>query len=416
MRWNWLHLSDLHCGMSGSSWLWPRFEQTFFTDLESIHQDAGPWDLVLFTGDLTQQGTEEEYRELNGLLQRLWRHLEGLGSRPVLIAVPGNHDLARPPKTVADPLTRWAAAKSIPDAFWRFAQTPERAVISKAFAFYEAWWRGSPLYPSGVRAGLLPGDVSVTLEKAGARLGIIGLNTAFLQLTGDDYAGLLGLHVEQFLEVCPNRNLAQWSAQHQACLLLTHHPPGWLMPDALRHLREEITVPGQFAAHLFGHLHEARYTSTSEGGSEPRVHWQAASLFGLESYADNPSKLLRLHGYSAGRLEIVDAQTATLTCLPREARRGQDGMLRLVPDTSYALEEGTHTAPIRVRLLTAVKSAPPTPKPHEGSTSAYSPTEVVLENSTLRDAKVHVSSGPLSVQARNLKMRDFKVKKTSTDH
>src|SRR5262249_4788295 len=93
---NWLHLTDLHFGMSGQKWLWPNTQQEFFDDLEQLHKKAGPWDAVLFTGDFVQRGGSDEFKKLNEMLSRLWEHLQKLGSVPVLLGVPGNHDLARP--------------------------------------------------------------------------------------------------------------------------------------------------------------------------------------------------------------------------------------------------------------------------------------------------------------------------------
>ena len=65
---NWLHLTDLHRGMKEQRWLLPEVREIFFEDLKRLHDKCGPWDLVLFTGDLTQQGSEEEFQDLNKLL------------------------------------------------------------------------------------------------------------------------------------------------------------------------------------------------------------------------------------------------------------------------------------------------------------------------------------------------------------
>jgi hypothetical protein len=54
---SWLHLTDLHQGMTDQDWLWPTTRRALFDDLAKVHDHAGPWDLVLFTGDLTQRGS-----------------------------------------------------------------------------------------------------------------------------------------------------------------------------------------------------------------------------------------------------------------------------------------------------------------------------------------------------------------------
>src|SRR4029077_1505839 len=83
----WLHLTDLHFGMSGQKWLWPNMREEFFSDLEKLHPKSGPWDLVLFTGDFVQKGGSDEFEGLNELLGRLWDHMRGLGSDPYLLGV-----------------------------------------------------------------------------------------------------------------------------------------------------------------------------------------------------------------------------------------------------------------------------------------------------------------------------------------
>lgn len=90
----WLHLTDLHVGIKDEDWLWPGMREKFRDDLVSIHDRAGPWDLVLFTGDLVQKGTE--YARLDEVLNDIWTWFGELGCSPKLLAVPGNHDLKRP--------------------------------------------------------------------------------------------------------------------------------------------------------------------------------------------------------------------------------------------------------------------------------------------------------------------------------
>src|ERR1041385_4335550 len=107
---SWLHVTDLHQGQREQSLLLPRIQTAFERDLRELHDQAGPFDLVLFTGDLTQRGSAEEFAALNETLFTIWNCLEALGSYPALLPVPGNHDLGRPP--ASDPrlaeLSGWA--------------------------------------------------------------------------------------------------------------------------------------------------------------------------------------------------------------------------------------------------------------------------------------------------------------------
>lgn len=94
---NWLHLTDLHWGLSGQPTLFPNLKGKFFDDLEILLEKCDPWDLIFFTGDLVQSGKREEFETLEaaffGDLRKFF--LNRLGYEPVMLAVPGNHDLDR---------------------------------------------------------------------------------------------------------------------------------------------------------------------------------------------------------------------------------------------------------------------------------------------------------------------------------
>ena len=67
-----LHLTDFHQGMAGQKTLWPGVKESFLEDLARLHDTASPWDLVVFTGDLTQRGTTAEFAALDATLARLF--------------------------------------------------------------------------------------------------------------------------------------------------------------------------------------------------------------------------------------------------------------------------------------------------------------------------------------------------------
>jgi len=340
--------------MREQRWLWPDVRARFFEDLERLHEKCGPWDLVLFTGDLTQRGSEEEFKEVDHILEELCEKLKGLGSSdPHFLAVPGNHDLVRPAKKTAAvrALIKWEDAE-IREEFWADVQSEYRQVITEAFADYTKWWEQQSHKLQNITPGLLPGDFSATIEKDdGAKLGIVGLNTSFLQLTNDNYEGKLALHSLQFQEAC-NGDGPKWAKQHQTCLLLTHHPPLWLNPDSQQHLNGEITAHGRFAVHLCGHAHETVSREIAEGGAEARRIWQGRSLFGLEYFGENDD-CQRLHGYTAGRIEL-HKNKGTLQLWPREARL-QGEQRKIAPDYSLNLTDDQHTPPRDFRLLQSYK-------------------------------------------------------------
>ncbi len=314
-QFTWLHLTDLHCGMRDQDWMYPTYRERWFQHLAKLYEKTGgqPWDLVLFTGDLVQKGTAEEFNKLNAILDALWQAFERIDpkNQPKFLPVPGNHDLIRPTPTnlkAKDPslklLLQWQEDREIQDEFWENPQSPYRKIINKAFRNYTDWFNNQPLIPKDLKLGMLPGDFAYTLEKEGAKLGIFGLNTAFLQLQNGDYEGKLALHTKQFHAPfhSPEDGPA-WASQHQACLLLTHHPQTWLDRDSQQHLRGEINLDGRFIAHLCGHMHDPSYRVISENGAFPYRTWIGRSLFGLEYYNTDCK---RSHGYSIGKIEFID--------------------------------------------------------------------------------------------------------------
>ena len=269
----WLHLSDLHQGLAGQRWLWPNLRESLLEDLKKMHQVSGPWDVVFFTGDLTQQASKREFAALNETLARIWEELAKLGSHPILLTVPGNHDLVRPDSKSSTPklLVRWDDQDVIND-FWNNAAGEYRRLVKGCFRNYVGWERSHKLPRQATkRDGLLPGDFSATLEKSGLKLGVIGLNSAFLQLTNGNHEKKLALATRQFHEACGG-DAADWTNRHDFCFLLTHHPPAWLHPSAQQDLRSEIASPGRFAVHLFGHMHESR-AETHAMNTPQRPDW-----------------------------------------------------------------------------------------------------------------------------------------------
>ncbi len=347
MKFTWLHLTDFHLGMNEQSWLWPGVKKRFCEDLKKLHDKCGSWELVLFTGDLTQGGNVEEFQKLNEVLEELWEFFGSLGFSPRLLAVPGNHDLIRPDeKALSVKFLRqhWEDDKDVQTEFWEKAGSPYRKVINKAFTNYNAWLREEQVFKPvhDLHYGILPGDFSVTIEKDDCKLGIAGLNTAFLQLTDhDDYKSKLALHTRQFHAVCGGDG-PEWIKQHHACLLLTHHPPEWLSPESKQHLHGEIAAHKHFAAHLCGHMHEDETVCRriSEGGAETPLLWQGRALFGLESFAKAEEKHRCRHGYAVGRIKLNGNENeGALIFWPRLDAPMQGGKRHIVPDYSIKLND-----------------------------------------------------------------------------
>ena len=249
----WLHLSDFHCGLEEQNTLWPSVQTAFFDDLARLYDKCGPWDFIVFTGDLVNKGSE--FEKLNERLDRLYRKLRELGCKPVLFAVPGNHDLVRPdPKSSAvHGLETWMKDSYIKKIFWEDPDVDYRVVVDNAFTDYKHWI-STHSFPkaSQIKWGILPGDFAATFEKDGFKIGIVGLNTSFLQLTDGIYEERLAIDYSQLIAVCGDYP-DEWIRHHHLCLLMTHHPREWL-GEKEREIYDEITSGGRFAIHAFDEL------------------------------------------------------------------------------------------------------------------------------------------------------------------
>lgn len=340
---SWLHLTDFHFGLKGQDTLWPNLRQPFLDDLEKLHDLTGPWQVVLFSGDLVQQGRSEEFESMQReVLDRVWKKLEELGSgKARFLAVPGNHDLYRPDPKEDNPALDGLLDKDgfnrISAKFWEYPTGAYRNVVRDAFGAYTAWWNATSRRPDNLTPGLLPGDFSCTIDHDGQAIGIVGLNTAFLQLQGGDYREKLVWDNRQLQAVCGGA-ADDWLKRHSVCLLLSHHGPDWLTPEARKHGDSEISPAGRFAAHLYGHNHEADIQYIRSGGNALGIRrLQGCSVFGMERIGEPPAQLVRSHGYSVGRIEF-GAEKATLRIWPRVATdQPKENGWRYIPDGQHAV-------------------------------------------------------------------------------
>ena len=363
-------------GMHGQNWAWPTFKTIFFNDLRQNYEKTGPWDLVVFSGDLTQKASPNEYAALTSALTELWAVFESLGCSPKLFVVPGNHDLQRPHKidSCAIALGAWWQTPDIHEDFWENAGSHYRTTILGAFATYMEWAASLPSTSIALAAdetGLLPGDVSARIQKDGVSLGLIGLNSAWLQLSERDYEGSLNVHAHQLLSVTRSDPDA-WAASNALNLLVTHHPKTWMHADAITHWNAEINVNARFNAHLFGHMHDSVTKQTTINGGAGKIDIQASSIFGLETIANG---LQRNHGYSFLQLR-ANTEEKTLKLWPRLAFTRQDGSRRLIADPNWELKDEACEFTLQAR--DPAPPASPSVRPHEEGNNA--PEASIVDN------------------------------------
>lgn len=362
-QFTWLHLSDLHCGMSGQKILWPTIKRQFLEDLTRLYEKNGGWDLVIFSGDLTQRGSAEEFSILNDTLNSIWEHFRYLGSNPMLFAVPGNHDLVRPNPTgaICKALEQWWEDDDIKREFWSSPNNEYREAVASYFSNYINWYQELksstiPIAPTS-SLGLLPGDSSSSLEINGFKIGVVGLNSTWLQLTEKDFKGKIDIDPMQ-LHGVTNGDSDIWLDKHDINFLITHHPQSWLHQTASSIFDDEINSPNRFTAHFFGHMHESNTEYVSRCGAAIKRAIQAASLFGMEKVSGG---IDRTHGYSMGRIIKRDLKSeADLIIWPRSAYHGKGGW-KVGPDPEFTLSEDNNISDkiyLRSSLGAGVRHSP----------------------------------------------------------
>ena len=73
-------------------------EEELAPDIRARAGTLGVPDLILNTGDLTNRGAEDAFARFDGFLEHLlgWLREVDAATDPLILPVPGNHDLVRP--------------------------------------------------------------------------------------------------------------------------------------------------------------------------------------------------------------------------------------------------------------------------------------------------------------------------------
>ena len=339
--------------------------EEFRRSLGAMLRRLGPPDLVLLTGDLTNTGAPAEFELLSRFLDELtgWLRAESPGSDPVLIPVPGNHDLARPrgterfPYRVLDGYARDRGHPDLRDLEEELWTRRDPGFLEPLFRGYVEWLEAYVLPRLETRGARVhrshfPGDLCVDLELGSPdalRLRVVGLNSAWMQYQGGEFRGRLELPLQQFHAALPagrgESPIAGFGDVHQSLLLL-HHPPGWLSEPSGDVFRESVFLPNRFALCLHGHMHEAQSTAVSYGAGPVRYTYQSPSLFGLEHYGT--ARAERRMGYTWGSLTAG----GEVRVWPLRRARRADGSAEFVHDVRFP-EAGDG---VRIRPL---EGAPP---------------------------------------------------------
>ncbi|MCA9704313.1 MAG: hypothetical protein KDK70_00495 [Myxococcales bacterium] len=317
----WIQLTDLHAGQPKEGGRMANIEQALVDDLERLIAKEGHYvDVVFFTGDIAFKGSDDEYVRATALLGRIFTTIAEYNARlrpdpgapgghtrhvPLLIPVPGNHDLARPSASEAATVRRALRARGPTSARLWEGEEHIRDIVNGCFGGYQRWLKHHPLpFPNSMHEGIVPGDLDVSLWRSGVSVGVLGLNSAHAHL-GDEDEGELHLDLSQQLELIGD-NPGRWLHQHHFTVLLTHHPPSSLSSASRRTLEHEIRPHALFDLHLHGHRHVGGHYD-DPGSRGIRHAFEGRSLFGAEEDG-HP----RTHGYTAGRFCLEPAGEGTM--------------------------------------------------------------------------------------------------------
>lgn len=335
-----LHLSDLHIGDKYQKGLISQTKTILFDDIKYILSKIKKLDVVFFTGDFVQKGGIEEFEMLENFLHELWGIFEQNHQNPYLICVPGNHDLERmndsfnPTQKV---LLNWTNETELKkDYFWNNSNDYIK-FVNERFRNYLNWYKATSIKkPEDIHWGYIPGDHYCTIIIEGIKLGVVGLNSSFLHLSGGDVKNKIGIYNKQ-INFLFNENYLEWLKEQNFSVLLTHHNSDWYEKESYDEFYQEIFCENSYIEHLCGHMHEPLYNSTSINGFPAKRYWISPSLFGLEFF--NEEKY-RIHGYTAGIYD-VEPNRITRTIWPRISIRTKTGVLKIIQNDEFNLDKET---------------------------------------------------------------------------
>jgi predicted MPP superfamily phosphohydrolase len=143
----WLHISDLHLGSAGQE-LWWTVRRDFEHSVKEWVGKLGIPDLILVSGDLSNTGQRKEFTLFDRFLDDL---LKWIGEpAPLVIPVPGNHDVQRPDAEYRFAFLDGYGAKGNPGLEQDFWEQRDTGAIAPLFDEYTRWlkrrvrhWLGS---------------------------------------------------------------------------------------------------------------------------------------------------------------------------------------------------------------------------------------------------------------------------------
>ena len=304
----WLHLSDLHFRTTElHAWDEDIVLQALLEDVrECMDEYKLAPDLILVSGDIAFSGAPAEYDLAQAFFDKLLA-MTGL-SKERMFVVPGNHDVNR------DKISQGALA--------HVSSLDNRHAVDKALIDYLdcqvllCKFDDYGHFVNSYFGSHTPFDYDhyfyvQSLELAGHRVEVLGLNSAWLAYGGHDERGHLALgerQIRQALDTCGNAELR---------IALLHHPFDWLSDFDEESCKARLMDSCGFI--LSGHLHrpgleqvqtpDARVMIIAAGACyEAREHQNSYNLVRLDLEARQGTVFLRAWSDRKGGFWTADVQ------------------------------------------------------------------------------------------------------------
>lgn len=256
----WLHLSDFHVGKDDYAGR-KLFEYIHAHVEERVGAGFAP-DLVFVSGDLAEKGRAEEHSEFWCDFALPLLECAGLDDSR-LFTVPGNHDVEREENPAIDRVQMAQPASRY------FDPTSDgqklRALLLPRFESYLA----ADLTEGACSLRDVQGTYTTVVEIDRARVGIAGINTAWLSMDDEDKETLTPGKplVERALDELGEVDLK---------IVLGHHPISWLVEAQQRPIK--ALFANHSVLYLHGHLHYA-WTEPTYGGADQFLAIQSGAAF-----------------------------------------------------------------------------------------------------------------------------------------
>jgi len=258
----WLHLSDFHVGKDGYGQR-QLFKYIINHVKERVASGNAP-DLVFITGDIANKGLDKDYKEFYDQFFMPLLECLPIDSQGRIFIVPGNHDVDR----------NQARAVQTKDVLLRvpeFLDPTEQGQFERQSVFprFKSYLENDITNTGDHWLNTAKGIFQTTVEIQGIKLGVVGLNTAWLSCSDDDRHNLSAGKslLEDGLEAIKSCDIK---------IVLGHHPVDWFLDTELEPVR--ALLGRHTALYLHGHMHKplGKYV---EGAGYPFLALQSGASF-----------------------------------------------------------------------------------------------------------------------------------------